>query len=129
MTVISLLSDKPMKKDASCINILTCEQYIKSVLHQVPYRTLFNDIIGNREFFVTDEDTGRLRPVTHDYLLEPGNWISNGLLNRVYRNTLSILDDPDAIYKAGKNIFKTAVGTQVFLLRLAGVQTIINRLP
>ena len=129
MTVISLLSDKPMKKDASCINILTCEQYIKSVLHQVPYRKLFNDIIGNRKFFVTDEDTGRLIPVTHDYLLEPGNWISNGLLNRVYRNTLSILDDPDAIYKAGKNIFKTAVGSQVFLLRLAGVQTIINRLP
>ena len=129
MTVISLLSDKPMKKDASCINILTCEQYIKSVLHQVPYRELFNDVIGNRKFFVTDEDTGRLIPVTHDYLLEPGNWISNDLLDRVYRNTLSILDDPDALYKAGKNIFKTAVGSQVFLLRLAGVQTIINRLP
>jgi len=129
MTVISLLPDKPMKKDASCINILTCEHYIKSVLHQVPYRKLFNDIIGNRKFFITDEDTGRLIPVTHDYLLEPGNWISNDLLNRVYQNTLSILDDPDAIFKAGKNIFKTAVGTQVFLLRLAGVQTIINRLP
>jgi len=129
MTVISLLPDKPMKKDASCINILTCEHYIKSVLHQVPYRKLFNDIIGNRKFFITDEDTGRLIPVTHDYLLEPGNWISNDLLNRVYQNTLSILDDPDAIFKAGKNIFKTAVGTQVFLLRLAGVQTIIDRLP
>jgi class 3 adenylate cyclase len=118
-----------MKKDASCINIRTCEHYIKSVLSQVPHRKLFYDIIGNRKFFVTDEDTGRLISVTHDYLLEPGNWISNDLLNRVYQNTISILDDPDAIYKAGKNIFKTAVGTQVFLLRLAGVQTIINRLP
>ena len=129
MTVVSLLSDKPMKKDASCINILTCEHYIKSVLSQVPYRKLFDQIIGNRNFFVSDDDTGRLISATPDYLLEPGNWISNDLLNKVYQNTISILDDPDAIYKAGKNIFKTTVGTQVFLMRLAGVQTIINRLP
>jgi len=129
MTVISLISDKPMKKDASCINIRTCEHYIKSVLSQVPYPSLFKEIIGNRNFFVTDEDTGKLISVTHDYLLESGNWISNDLLNRVYQNTISILDDPDAIYKAGKNIFKTTVATEVFLLRLAGVQTIINRLP
>jgi class 3 adenylate cyclase len=51
------------------------------------------------------------------------------LLNSVYRNTIGILHDPQAIYKAGRNIFKTAVGSQVFLMRLAGVQTIINRLP
>jgi class 3 adenylate cyclase/predicted hydrocarbon binding protein len=129
VTVISMLSDKPMKKDTSCMNILTCEHYIKSVLSQVPYHKLFKEIIGSRKFFITDEDTGRLIPVTHEYLLESGNWISNGLLNRVYQNTISILGDPDAIYKAGKNIFKTTVGTQVYLLRLAGVQTIINRLP
>ena len=129
MPVISLFSDKPMKKDASCINIRTCEHYIKSVLSQVPYRKLFNEIIGNRKFFVADEDTGKLISVTPDYLMEPGNWVSNDLLNRVYQNTISILNDPNAIYKAGKNIFKTSVGTQVFLLRLAGVQTIINRLP
>jgi class 3 adenylate cyclase len=118
-----------MKKDASCINILTCEHYIKSVLSQVSHRKLFNGIIGDRKFYVIDEDTGRLISVSHDYLLEPGNWVSNDLLKRVYHNTISILDDPDAIYKAGKNIFKTTVGTQVFLMRLAGVQTIINRLP
>ena len=129
MTTISLLAAKPMKNDASCINILTCEHYLKSILLQVPYPKLFNEIIGNRKFFVTDEDTGKVVPAAHDYLLEPGNWISNDLLNRVYQNVVSILDDPDAIYKAGKNIFKTAVGTQVFLMRLAGVQTIINRLP
>jgi len=129
MTVISLRSDKPMKKDSSCINICTCAHYLKSVLAEIPCGRLFREIIGNRKFFVTDEDTGKLISVTHDYLLEPGNWISNDLLNRVYQNTISILDDPDAIYKAGKNIFKTAVGTEVFLLRLAGVQTIINRLP
>ena len=118
MPVISLLSDKPMKKDASCINIRTCEHYIKSVLSQVPYRKLFNEIIGNRKFFVADEDTGKLISVTPDYLMDPGNWVSNDLLNRVYQNTISILEDPNAIYKAGKNIFKTAVGTQVFLMRL-----------
>jgi class 3 adenylate cyclase len=129
MTVRSLLAANPMKKDASCINILTCEQYIKSLLPQVPYRKLFDGIVGSRKFFVTDENTGRLIPVSTNYLLEPGNWISNDLLNRVYRNTISILGDPDAVYKAGKNIYKTAVGTQVFFLRLAGVQTIIKRLP
>ncbi len=47
----------------------------------------------------------------------------------MYQNVISILNDPDAIYKAGKNIFKTAVGSQIFLMRLAGVQTIIERLP
>jgi hypothetical protein len=118
-----------MKKDTSCINICTCAHYLKSVLAEMPCGRLFREIIGNRIFFVTDESTGRLISVTPDYLLEPGNWISNDLLNRVYQNTISILEDPDAIYKAGKNIFKTAVGSQVFLMRLAGVQTIINRLP
>ncbi|MGD9363195.1 MAG: adenylate/guanylate cyclase domain-containing protein [Desulfobacterales bacterium] len=129
MTVISLESGMPMKKDSSCINICTCAHYLKSVLAETPYGRLFRDIIENRKFFVTDENTGSLMPVTQDYLLEPGNWISNDLLNRVYQNTISILEDPDAIYKAGRNIFKTTVGSQVFLMRLAGVQTIINRLP
>ena len=129
MTVISLRSDKPMKKDASCINICTCAHYLKSILAEMPFGRLFRGIIGNPKFLVTDECTGRLISVTRDYLLEPGNWISNELLNSVYQNTISILNDPDAIYKAGQNIFKTAVGSQVFLMRLAGVQTIINRLP
>jgi len=129
MTVISLITGKPMRKDSSCINILTCEHYIKSVLAQLPYNKLFNGILGNEEFLVTDEDTGKIIPVSNAYLLEPNNWISNDLLSRVYQNIISILNDPDAIYKAGRNIFKTAVGTQVFLMRLAGVQTIINRLP
>jgi class 3 adenylate cyclase len=129
MTVISLRSYKPMQKDTSCINICTCEHYLKSVLAKVPYGRLFSGIIGNRKFFVTDESTGQLISVTQNYLLDPGNWISNDLLNRVYQNTISILDDPEAVYNAGKNIFKTTVGSQIFLMRLAGVQTIINRLP
>ncbi len=129
MTVISLRSDKPMTKDTSCINICTCAHYLKSVLAEMPCGRLFSGIIGNRKFLVTDESTGKLISVTEDYLLQPGNWVSNDLLNRVYQNTISILDDPDAIYKAGRNIFKTAVGSQVFLMRLAGVQTTIKRLP
>ena len=118
-----------MRKDASCINILTCEHYIKSVLTQVPYDALFVGVAANREFLVTDEDTGKVIPVSPEYLLDPGHWISNALLGRVYQNVVSLLKDPDAVYKAGRNIFKTAVGSQVFLMRLAGVQTIIRRLP
>lgn len=129
MQAISPITGKPMRKDSSCINILTCVHYIRSVLSEVPFKKLFDGVAGSKCFPVVCEDTGRLVPVTKDYLLEPGNWISNDLLNRVYLNTISILEDPAAIYKAGRNIFKTAVGTQVFLMRLAGVQTIINRLP
>ena len=129
MTVISLKTGKPMRKDSSCINILTCEHYIKCVLPEVPNRQLFDGITGNKSFLVTDEETGKVIPVTKEYLLEARNWISNELLSRVYQNTIAIINDPSAIYKAGRNIFQTAVGTQVFLMRMAGVQTIINRLP
>jgi class 3 adenylate cyclase len=129
MLEMSSTTAKPMRKDASCINILTCEHYLTGVLSQVPYRDFFDDITGNKRFLVTDEQTGKLIPVTKDYLLDAGNWISNELLGRVYRNITTIIDDPAAVYKAGRNIFKTAVGSQVFLMRLAGVQTIINRLP
>ena len=51
-----------MRKDASCINILTCEHYIKCVLPEVPYRDLFDDITGNKRFLVTDEETGKAHP-------------------------------------------------------------------
>ena len=111
------------------MNILTCVHHIESVLSEVPYKELFSGISGDENFLTIDEDTGKVIPVTTGYLLEPDNWISNQLLSRVYQNTILILNDPDAIYKAGRNIFQTAVGTQVFLMRLAGVQTIINRLP
>jgi class 3 adenylate cyclase len=125
----TMISGPPMSKDSSCINILTCEQYLKNVLPQVSYKKLFDNIIGNQKYLVAEEDTGKVVPVGSDYLLDPGNWISNELMNKVYQNTVSILRDPDAVYKAGRNIFKTAVGTQVHLMRLAGVQHIINRLP
>jgi class 3 adenylate cyclase len=129
MEAISLMSGNPMRKDTSCINILTCEHYIKSLLSEVPYGELFDGITGSQNFLVSDEDTGKVVPVACEYLLQPHNWISNGLLKSVYRNTTAILKDPQAIFKAGRNIFKTAVGSQVFLMRLAGVQTIIKRLP
>jgi class 3 adenylate cyclase len=118
-----------MKKDSCCINILTCRHYVHRVCPEVPDTRFFDGILGNEAFLFTDEGTGKMVPVTKDYLLDPNNWISNELLSRVYQNTVSILKDPDAIYKAGSNISKTAVGTQIFLMRLAGVQTIISRLP
>ena len=129
MHEISSITGKPMGKDASCINVLTCEHYLNFVLPAVSYRDFFGDITGNKRFLVTDEETGKLIPVTKEYLLDAGNWISNELLGRVYRNIIAMINDPAAVYKAGRNIFKTAVGSQVFLMRLAGVQTIINRLP
>ena len=126
---ISSITGKPMGKDASCINVLTCEHYLNCVLPEVPYRDFFDGIAGNKRFLVTDEETGKVIPATKEYLLKASNWISNELLSRVYQNTVGIINDPAAIYQAGRNIFKTAVGSQVFLMRLAGVQTIINRLP
>ena len=81
MPAISMLSGKPMRKDSSCINILTCEHYIKSALSEVPYRKLFDGITGSKSFLVTDEETGKIIPVTEDYLLEAGKWISNDLIN------------------------------------------------
>jgi class 3 adenylate cyclase len=118
-----------MRQDTSCINILTCENYLKSVLTDVPYDKLFKGILGNDEFLYPDKNSAKIVPVIQDYILEPSNWVSNKLLSNIYENTVAILNDPDAIYKAGRNIFKTAVGAQVFLMRVAGVQTIINRLP
>jgi class 3 adenylate cyclase len=129
MKANSAISGKPMRKDASCINILTCEHYLKCILSEVPYRELFDGITGSKRFLVTDEKTGKVIPATEEYLLKASNWISNELLSRVYQNTVGIINDPAAIYQAGRNIFKTAVGSQVFLMRMAGVQTIINRLP
>lgn len=120
---------EPMRKDTSCINIITCECYMKKILSDVPYHQLFNGILGNGDFLFIDENTGKLMPVHQDYLLGPNNWISNKLLGRVYKNTVEILDDPNAVYKAGRNILKTGVDAQIFFMRLAGVKTIINRLP
>ncbi|CAB1079132.1 Adenylate cyclase (EC [Olavius algarvensis Delta 1 endosymbiont] len=129
MKAKDLISGKPMTKDASCINILTCEHYLKGLLSGVSYREFFDGITGNKRFLVTDEETGRLIPVDSGYLLSADHWVSNELLSRVYRNTVAMINDPAAIYKAGRKIFKTAVGSQVFLMRMAGVQTIIERLP
>jgi class 3 adenylate cyclase len=129
MKAISLGTGKPMPKDSSCINILTCENHLKSVLSEVPYKRLFEGIANSNEFLITDEESGKIIPVTEEYLLEAGNWISNELLSRIYRNTIALCNDPAAVYQAGRNIFSTAVGSQVFLMRMAGVQTIIGRLP
>ncbi len=120
---------KPMRKDTSCINIITCECYINKILSDVPYHQLFNGILKNGDFLFIDENTGKLMPVYQDYLLGSNNWISNKLLGRIYKNTAEILDDPNAVYKAGRNILKTVVDAQIFFMRLAGVKTIINRLP
>ena len=118
-----------MAKDTSSINILTCASYLKKNLRAVPYDQLFEGVIANEKFLFTDEDSGAKKPVSKEYLLDAKNWVCNSLLNTVYKNTVSLSNDPDAVYKAGRQIFKTAVGTQIFLMRLAGVQTIINRLP
>ena len=124
-----LTSRVPMSKDSSCINILTCEHYIKSKLGDVPYDRFFDGICGNPDFCHTDENTGKIMPVNRESLSDPANWVSNKLLGQLYENTVAILRDSEAIYKAGRHIFMTAVGSQIFLMRFAGVPTIINRLP
>jgi len=129
MSLEKQLKREPMKKDVCCINISTQINYMRSVLSEVPYEQLFEGIVGNDEFLITEEKSGNIVPVTRDYLLNSNNWVSNELILRVYENTVSILDDPDAIYKAGKDIFRTGVSLRFVLIRLVGVQTIINRLP
>jgi class 3 adenylate cyclase len=118
-----------MNQDTSCINILTCENYIQRVQGNVSHEKFFEGIAGNGGFLVMDLNTGQIRPVDSDYLLNQTHWVSNRLLGKVYENTVSMLDDPNAIYKAGRNIFRTAVGSQVFLMRFAGVRSTIKRLP
>ena len=118
-----------MPKDTSCINILTCENYIKRVLGDVPAERLFEGIAGHEDFLCMDLETGKITPVDPVYLLAQPHWVSNTLLRRVYENTVSILNDTEAIYKAGRNIFRTAVGSQIFLMRVAGVRSTIKRLP
>ena len=118
-----------MPKDTSCINILTCENYIKSILGDVPVERLFEGITGNADFLCMNLETGKITPVDPVYLLAQPHWVSNTLLRRVYENTVSILNDTEAIYKAGRNIFRTAVGSQIFLMRVAGVRSTIKRLP
>ena len=122
-------SQTPMPKDSSCINILTCENYIKRALGDLPVATFFEGIAGNQEFLFMDSRTGKIAAVHPTYLLTQTHWISNRLLRKVYENTVSILNDSNAIYKAGRNIFRTAVGSQIFLMRVAGVHSTINRLP
>ncbi len=118
-----------MPKDTSCINILTCENYIRRVLGDVPVERLFEGISGHEDFLCMDLETGKIAPVDPVYLLAQPHWVSNTLLRRVYENTVSILNDAEAIYKAGRNIFRTAVGSQIFLMRVAGVRSTIKRLP
>jgi class 3 adenylate cyclase len=122
-------TNSPMSKDTSCININTCEHYLKSIIPELSDDKLFEGIIGTEDFLFMDLNTGKLAPVDPTYLLEQTHWISNKLLRRVYENTVSILNDTNAIYKAGRNIFKTAVGSQIFLMRVAGVRSTIKRLP
>jgi len=122
-------SKTPMEKHTSCINIATVESYIESILKEVPYDRLFKGIVGNDEFLVTDEKTGRVLPVNQSYLLNPNNWVCNKVLTTFFKNVVTVLEDPNAIYKAGKNIFKTAIGPKFVLMQLIGVKAIVNRLP
>jgi class 3 adenylate cyclase len=124
-----LTSRVSMSKHNSCINLLTCEHYIRRKLGDVPYERFFDGILGNPDFCYTDENTGRIVPVSRESLSDPANWVSNKLLGKLYKNTADILGDSEAIYKAGRHIFLTAMGSQIFLMRFAGVPTIINRLP
>ena len=72
-----------MAKDASSINILTCESYINRTLPAVPYEQLFDGIFANEKFLFTDKDNGEIKPVSKEYLLDSKNWVSNSLLNKV----------------------------------------------
>lgn len=122
-------TSKVMIKKACCSNILTLENYIKSILGEVSYNEFFKGIVENEEYLIIDEKSGKYVTLNTEYLLNQSNWISNEVLAKAYENTVRILGDKNAVYKAGRNIANTTIGTRLYLMRLAGVQTIINRLP
>jgi signal transduction histidine kinase len=96
---------------------------------EVSYDEFFRGVENNDEFLTYDEGTGKLTTLSRDYLLGPSNWISNKAWRRLAENTIAILNDEDAIFKAGKNIFRTAASFRHILMRFVGGQTIINRVP
>lgn len=118
-----------MLKEVACVNNLTLENYIRSVMPEVPYDDFFQGVENNEEFLTHDEATGKLTTLSRNYLLGPSNWISNSVWRRISENTITILADEDAIFKAGKNIFRTAASFRHILMRFIGGQTIINRVP
>ena len=69
-----------MPKDTSCINILTCENYLKRVLGDVPEAKLFEGITGSEDFLFMDLNTGQLGPADPTYLLKQTHWISIKLI-------------------------------------------------
>ena len=69
-----------MRKDTSCINILTCENYIKKVLREVSYEKLFEGTVGSEEFLYADLKTDKIIPVDQTYLLEQNHWVSIKLI-------------------------------------------------
>jgi hypothetical protein len=95
----------------------------------VPYDDFFRGVHNNDDFLTYDEVTGKLTTLTQNYLLKPSNWISSQAWRRIVENTVAILNDEEAIFKAGRNIFNSAAGLRHALLRFVSAQTIFNRLP
>jgi len=121
-----MTAKQPMPKEVACVNNLTLENYIRSVMSEVPHDDFFRGVENNDEFLTYDEATGKLVTLTKNYLLGPSNWISNKAWRRIAENTITILKDEDAIFKAGKNIFRTAASFRHVLMRFIGGQTIID---
>ncbi|MBA4394152.1 MAG: hypothetical protein C0407_11420, partial [Desulfobacca sp.] len=122
-----MYSLKSMSKDTSCTTIVLVDDYIKKHYPGISYEEVFKEIIVDEEFFYVDSTTGKLSPVTIDYLLNPEHWISNKLLNSYFTNVVSLLKDNKIIYKAGKDFFKSKITARHILVRFVDPRVIFSR--
>ena len=66
------ITESTMPKDSSCINILTCENYIRRVLGEVPYEQFFTGINGSEDFLFMNLDTGEIVTESFTYTMSDG---------------------------------------------------------
>ena len=79
-----------MEKETNCINSRAILDYLKH--HQVDCSALCRGL---------DPDIDSLEN-PESFLRDPDNWISCGVISKLYRRAVTILNDENAAYKIGK---------------------------
>ena len=79
-----------MENETSCINSRAILDYLKE--HNVDCSSLFGDL---------DPEIDSLEDI-EKFLRDPNNWISCGVISKLYKRARLILQDDKAAYKMGK---------------------------
>jgi two-component system, cell cycle sensor histidine kinase and response regulator CckA len=88
-----------MKKETSCINSRAILDYLKA--HDIDYAGMIKDL--------DPEIDGLENP--ERFLRDPDNWISSGVVSKLFERATRLLDDDQAAYKMGQYVTKnTALG-------------------